>query len=190
MKTPTGTWCSPRADRSRPPSGFTEGLNVQAAAVTRSVAERYSAYFCSMQSLVQFADVAPPQPFFAKIPDQGVARNRKLYVIAAGDQPSQDLVKRRATWEMNRRYARGSTVTVTADSWTDAAGVLWTPNTLAPVSLPRLGLAPANLCIGEVTYVRGADGTSAQVTLAPPAAYAPEPIQLQPYFRTENATGA
>ena len=164
-------------------SGFQEGVNVQAAAVTRSVAERFQTYLCSLTSVMQLSDLGPQDPFFGRQSDPNVRRNRKLYLVAEQVEGAQQLVQRRAAWEMNRRYGRGNMVTVTADSWRDAAGQLWTPNTLATVSLPRLGLHQAQLCIGEVAYVLDERGISVEVTLAPRQAYLPEPIQLQPILQ-------
>ena len=164
-------------------SGFQEGQNVQAASVTRSVADRYQTYLCSLTSVMQLSDLGPQDPFFGAQNDPNVRRNRKLYLVAEQASGAQALVQRRAVWEMNRRYGRGNMVTVTVDSWRDAAGRLWTPNTLAPVSLPRLGLSGTQLCIGEVSYILDERGTRAEVTLAPTAAYQPEPIQLQPVLQ-------
>ncbi|WP_233873572.1 hypothetical protein [Paraburkholderia adhaesiva] len=44
-------------------------------------------------------------------------------------------------------------LTVTASSWRDAAGTLYSPNTLAALSMPQLKLINGQMfTIGEVTY--------------------------------------
>ncbi|GCE81847.1 hypothetical protein MSKU3_3322 [Komagataeibacter oboediens] len=78
-------------------------------------------------------------------------------------------------WEVNRRIGRAYPVTLTTDSWRDAAGQLWLPNTLAPVTA-RDGTA-SDLLIGELTLRQTVeDGTHADVVLMPPAAFSPEPM--------------
>lgn len=162
-------------------SGLQEGANVQAATYTRTVADRYQKYMCALVTLQQLSGAGPSTFFYSEQTDPNVKRNRKLYMEASRGYAPQALCASRAVWEMNRRFARGNTVTAVVDSWRDAAGKLWTPNTLVPVSLPALGVRGQRLCLGEVTYSLDAEsGTTAELTLAPPAAYAAEPIQLQP----------
>jgi prophage tail gpP-like protein len=82
---------------------------------------------------------------------------------------------------MNRSAGRGARVDVTTDSWRDAGGTLWTPNTLVPVDVPGLVLANKELLLAEVTYRYGDDGgTLADLVLMPAEAFLLEPIQLQP----------
>jgi prophage tail gpP-like protein len=176
-------------------SGFVEGQNVLAASVTRSIAERYQSYFCSLTSVFNPLDIGGPSQFFGQQTDPNVTRPRTLFLVAEQVQGSVALVQRKAVWEMNRRYGRGNAVNVVVDSWDDAGGTLWTPNTLVPVTLPRLGMPTTTLCVGEVTYLRDAQGTRSEVSVAPKEAYLPEPIQLQPVLAdvtpatTTGATG-
>jgi hypothetical protein len=64
-----------------------------------------------------------------------------------------DFTLRRAQWEVARRYGRSQAVTLVADSWRDAAGKLWEPNTLAPVDLPELRLPGLLWLITQVGFV-------------------------------------
>jgi prophage tail gpP-like protein len=170
-----------RVGTDRAGSGFVEGQNVQQATVQRSMSDRHSEYTCSLVSI-------PTGPlyeahdglFFGTAKDPNVPRYRPLFLVAESGTGSLDLVKRRALWEAARRAGRGEQVRITVDSWRDGAGKLWTPNTLAPVSLPRLKLKEAGLCIGQVTHRLGLDtGRTAEITLMPKEAFLPQPIVLQ-----------
>jgi prophage tail gpP-like protein len=86
-----------------------------------------------------------------------------------------DVVPKWIQWEMARRMGRSQVVTVTADSWRDSGGNLWTPNWLIPVDLPSIKFPSTTLLITNVTYIRDADGTRAELTLMPPQAMAPMP---------------
>lgn len=168
--------------RDRAASGFTEGVNVQAARLKRSMAGRYSEYICAYLSidtsgLFQDNDGL----FFGKAADPNVSRFRRLVIVAEAVQGGLVLAQNRADWEASRRAGRGRAVTLLADSWRDASGKLWAPNTLAPVNLPHLALTQAVWCISEVTYRQSADGgRTADVTLMPQESFLPEPIILQP----------
>lgn len=182
-------------------SGFEEGKNVQSARVLRSVAERYSDYKCSLLSLdtsglFEYSDGL----FFWQEKDPNVARHRQLVIIAEGvtGDAYQEFMKRRLLWEANRRAGRSRQVSVTVDSWRDGKGKLWTPNSLAKVSLPTLKFTGAVYCISTVTYgFELGRGRTAQVTLMPRETFLPAPIQLLPQIggvigpdgKLANATG-
>lgn len=163
-------------------SGFVEGQNVQSASFVRSLAQRYSIYQCSLLSvdtsgLLEFS----PGLYFHQTDDPFVGRHRRLVTVAEGVHGGQDLARKRVLWEAARRAGRGRVVNVTVDSWRDAAGQLWTPNTLAPVSLPSLTLTDAVYCISTVTFKQDLEGgTTADVTLMPRESFLAAPIVLQP----------
>lgn len=163
-------------------SGFVEGQNVQSASVLKSLAQRYSSYTCSLLSIDTsglFEDAAGLYYFETK--DPFVGRHRPLVIVAEGVGNTIEFAKKRALWEAARRAGRGRAVNVTVDSWRDGAGKLWTPNTLAPISLPTLALADARYCISTVTFKQDLEGgTTAEVTLMPRESFIPAPIVLQP----------
>ena len=163
-------------------SGFVEGRNVQSATVVRSVAGRYSDYKCSYLSINESPlFIGNDGLFFGDAADPNITRNRKLYIVAEGVFGGRDLCIARVKWEAARRSGRGLQVSITCDSWRDSAGMLWTPNTLAPVSLPRLKLPQTALCIALVTYRFAlGSGRTAEVLLMPKEAFLPQPIVLQP----------
>lgn len=171
-----------QAGKDKAGSGFQEGQNVQAAAIVRSIAQRYSEYTCSLLSV----DTSPliiddDGLYYFTAKDPNIKRHRRLVSVAEGVMGGKELAEKRAVWDMNRRAGRGRQVRVTVDSWRDGKGKLWEPNTLAPVTLPRLKVKESGLCIAEVTFRLGLEGgRTAEILLMPKEAFLPEPIQLQP----------
>ena len=178
-------------------SGFVQGQNVQEAAVTFSMQDRYTAIEALFVSTDILNDPPPPAgssaPVFPVIPGaqafdkslskraDGQPRFRPLLFVSEQAQNSAPIAKQRAQWEMARRVGRSQAVRITADSWRDGAGALWAPNTLAPVSLPALKLN-ATWLIATVTFIRDAErGTTAELVLMPKAAFVPEPENLLPF---------
>ena len=169
-------------------SGFVYGQNVQAWSVENGMDQRFSDYVCAAVSVDIYGDTGDGSLLYFTAYDPNVLRHRVMYLVAESVTGSLQLCQDRALWEAARRAGRGTSVHVTADSWRDTSGKLWTPNTRAPVTLPGLRLPPATeLVISEVTYIYSEDrGKVAEVVLLPQAAFAPQPIQIQP---TPYATG-
>lgn len=180
---PDGTLRLTQAGTVQAAGGLAQGVNVQSAYIDYAADQRFSKYTVFTQSAQTFGDLGIGQNVIVVVEDVGVKRTREHYIVAEAVQGYADLAKRRAVWEMNRRVGRSTVVTVVTDSWRDAAGVLWTPNTLVPISLPRLKLENEVWLIGEVTYMRSEqEGTTAELTIMRPQAYLPEPVALQPIF--------
>jgi prophage tail gpP-like protein len=174
-------------------SGFSEGVNVQEAHGEFSTVERMT----TIAAILQTTDVLTndtsnlPLPYvgdgaFATdktLPARadGMARYRPLLILAEQDLLQNELMAQRIQWEMARRVGRSQAITITCDSWRDSGGTLWTPNWLAPIYLPSLKVQDVWL-ITEVTFLRDEQGTRAEVTLMPPAAFQVEPAVLQPFF--------
>ena len=89
-----------------------------------------------------------------------------------------DLGQQRAAWEMNRRNGRAQVAQITCDSWRDGAGTLWEPNKLALIDMAALKVTKQTWLIAQVVYRIDESGTHADVTLMPPAAFAPEPVGI------------
>jgi prophage tail gpP-like protein len=170
-----------QAGSTQAASGFTEGVNIERLRYRQSMNERYSDYWASMLSvnttgLFENNDGL----FFGHVQDPNVKRHRTLYLVAEAVEGGIELAQNRVKWECARRYGRSRALEITADSWRDSAGTLWTPNTLAPVVAPRAKLSGERLCIASVTYQKGLTGTHAVSTLMPKEAFLPQPIVLQP----------
>ncbi|MBP6010608.1 MAG: hypothetical protein KBA31_00125 [Alphaproteobacteria bacterium] len=162
-------------------SGFTEGQNIQSARITSRVDQRYSVYKIFMVAMDAFEDVGDGGNLIKTVNDPNVRPQRLKYFVAESGDSSFEVAKKRILWEAARRKGRGQTVRIVTDRWRDKAGKLWEPNTLAPVKIPAVKLASAELLIAEVTYRRDAErGTTAELTLMAPDAFRPAPIILQP----------
>lgn len=161
-------------------SGFTQGVNVQAATMATSMDQRYSVYLCMMQSMDVTMDIGEGGNLLALASDENVPRHRNRIIISEAPSGGQDFAQKRATWEANRRIGRSQQLTVITDSWRDQAGVLWTPNTLVPLSLPVLKCGDDDnkliWLITQVTYRRDRDGTTAELVIMRPEAFLPIPI--------------
>ncbi|NYH21381.1 phage baseplate assembly protein [Paraburkholderia bryophila] len=160
--------------------GFKEGVNVLSASALNSMDGRFSDYDAVRQSLDTCEDIGDGGNLIASVRDATVQRLRYRAIVAESVFGGQDVAAQRAQWEMARRYGRSYAVQVATDSWRDSAGVLWTPNTLVPIDLPKLKLKQQRWLISDVTYKRGADGTTADVVVMPPAAFYQQPIILNP----------
>jgi prophage tail gpP-like protein len=179
---PDGSLLLSRTGVSRAGSGFTEGQNVQACSMMACADQRFSEYRVFLQSMDALSDLGTGGNLIYTATDEGMARHRIKMMIAEAGGQGLDIAKQRALWEAARRAGRSAIVSVTTDTWRDAAGWLWTPNTLVRMALPSLKLADETWLVGEVTYSRNNEsGTTATVALAPPAAFEPEPINFAPF---------
>ncbi|GBQ23163.1 bacteriophage tail protein [Gluconacetobacter sacchari DSM 12717] len=173
------------------PSAFAQGRNVEAARVRASQAGR----FASIQAIIQTPLVLTQPPasndyvseFAAKTApvnavgyDNGISRpwRRMLVPVESGDDGNYDYARRRVQWEASRRYGRSQVIELTCDGWRDNSGSLWSPNTIAQVSLPALKRDGIEWLITELVFRRDEGGTHCDVTLMPPEAMVPEPILL------------
>jgi|HubBroStandDraft_2_1064218.scaffolds.fasta_scaffold44331_2 prophage tail gpP-like protein len=180
---PDGNLVLTRVGSDEAAGGLFEGMNVESASVAFSMLDRFSEYVAVQMALDMFGDMSGgSMNVIARLTDSMVPRRRQRVIVAENVSAiGIDVAAQRAAWEMNRRTARGSVVTITTDSWRDSAGTLWTPNTLVHVKLPTLKLAETMLLIGEVTYrLDDNGGTHADLSLMPPEAFAPEPFQYIP----------
>lgn len=165
-------------------SGLFEGQNVTAASVEYSMDQRYSTYIGWLNAMVRIGGNSFDAPNASGVAaDTTVLRNRKKFVIAEAVNQYGDLLVQRVNWEKNRRNGRSKVARVRVDSWLDSSSALWTPNKLASVYLPTLKLCdsnnqPLNWTIGEVSYVMDQEGSSAELTLMDPSAFAVQPAKI------------
>lgn len=177
---PDGSLILTQAGTTQAASGFVQGQNILEGNVTFAQDQCFSEYDAFLMSVDTLSDVGEGGNQIGSAKDPNVKRNRKRFIIAETPSGGQNVAQARAVWESVRRAGQGLRIEVTADSWRDSAGKLWLPNTLAPVDMPAWKVPSAAYCIGEVSYLRGAHGTTAKVVLMPKGAFLPEPILLQP----------
>lgn len=166
-------------------SGFAQGVNVQAATAMAAMDQRYSKVWAMALAVDTTLQLTPGAPTAAGTSnanviaieeDKGVTRYRPLVIISEQGWGAWDITQRRAKWEIARRYGRSQAVTIVADSWRDADGNLWEPNTLAPISLPSLHVDKVKWLISEISFVVDEyRGKIAEVTLMPKEAFMPQP---------------
>nr|WP_051551792.1 hypothetical protein [Acetobacter persici] len=106
-----------------------------------------------------------------------MTRSRPLLIPVELGDADYAVAKQRVQWEVARRYGRSQVIDVVCDSWRDGSGKLWTPNTLVRIKRKSWQIGQIWL-IAEVEFVRGEDGSRAQITLMPPEAFKPEPLLL------------
>ncbi|CAN5788541.1 contractile injection system protein, VgrG/Pvc8 family [soil metagenome] len=180
---PDGNLFLTRVSTTEAASGFQQGVNVQNASLTYSIDQRYSEVLAFIQSVDTFLDLGDDGNLIATVGDAGVRRHRRKIVIAESGDSDFNVAKRRADWEVVRRYGRSAQLTITTDGWRDKAGALYTPNTLVPVDFPALKLPSNKWLISEVSYKRdGQSGTTCDLVIMPPQAFSPQPILLFPVF--------
>ena len=178
-------------------SGFREGENVESATATYAYDQRFSQYVAVYNPIETMKDVAAASGTGLNsnrrvtVTDEEITLYRPKVFVLEADKIDDDFATARMNWERNRRWGRSQAVAVTVDSWRDAAGRLWEPNTLAPVHIPSLKVRDKIWCISEVTYVRNSEGTHADLVLMPPEAFSPEPNQLLGFdFQLQQATAS
>jgi len=159
-------------------SGFAVGQNTESADVMFSMDQRYSDYEGHLISVMALGtDAGVNMPGVGEVvKDPDVPRFRKLYIISEQTILGVPLAGKRAAWEKASRWGRSFNFNVTCDSWRDAAGKLWEPNKLAPITAPQLKLPNRSWLIGTVTYTRDETGQHCRLSLWPPEAFTIEPV--------------
>lgn len=178
---PDGSITLAQAGNGKMASGVVQGQNVLRATATYSMDQRYSTYDAFLQSMDTLGDIGEGGNLLATVTDPGVKRHRQKDIIAEAGGGGMDVAKQRALWEAARRAGRSYMITASVDAWRDSAGTLWSPNFSVPLELPMLKLPSATWLIGEVSFVKDAQGTRADLTIMPRAAFLPEPILIQPF---------
>ncbi|MEK6420028.1 MAG: Mu P family protein [Burkholderia gladioli] len=161
-------------------SGFKEGVNVMSASLLLAMDGRFSQYDAAYQGLDTLRDIGDGGNIIAHTYDTTVPRFRYRAIISENVTGGADIAQQRAQWEMAYRYGRSFQVRLVTDSWRDSAGTLYEPNVLVDIDLPSLKLSPRRWLISEVTYKKGAQGTTAELTIMPQQAFYQEPIILNP----------
>lgn len=116
--------------------------------------------------------------------DPRVRSPRKTLIVCDTPADSADC-KARAELEARMRWAKGRGVTYTVGTWRHEQGV-WRPGDLVHVRDAYLGL-DERLLISDVQLVENDQGRTAELRVAPPAAFEPVPV---PEPEPEASTGA
>ena len=117
--------------------------------------------------------------------DPRVRAPRKTLIVCDPPADAADC-KARAELEARMRWAKGRGVTYTVGTWHHEQGV-WRPGDLVPVRDAYLGLDEM-LLISDVQLVENDQGRTAELRVAPPAAFEPVPI-AEPEAPSSGAGG-
>lgn len=165
-----------RTGNSRAAVELVQGQNILEASGSLDWSERYSQYIVKGQGVFSLeSDGEGEAHVYATVSDPGMPRYRPLIIQADECGNSPAAAKDRATWEANTRLGRATQATLTVRGWRQTpGGVLWQPNMLVTVRAPWLRLN-GDMLIHQVTFRKGESGTTAQLEIASPQAYQPEP---------------
>lgn len=146
------------------------GVNIHKASGTDSARDRFSEYIVKGQqrssTFLTAEQAAGPE---AIIKDPAVSRYRPLIILAEAQGDIARLQKR-ATFERNTRAGKSLSAVITATSWISAAGKVWEPNTLVQAK-DKLIDVDDDYLISSVEYLKGEDGTLANINITYPAAF-------------------
>ncbi|MEQ8318773.1 MAG: contractile injection system protein, VgrG/Pvc8 family [Rhodospirillales bacterium] len=171
--TPAGRLLLTSADRAQR-SGATlrqgDGGNVLSVNARFSHSQRFSQYIVKGQN-AGYEEVSGDDAAGAKgeAGDPGITRYRPT-IIQAEDSVDAGACERRAKWEASVRRGRARRATVMVQGWR-LGQLLWRPLTRVDCNIPKLNLA-GEMLVTAVTYsLSEQDGTTAELTLADPAAF-------------------
>ena len=103
--------------------------------------------------------------------DPAVTRYRPQLIIGEEQSTAASLTTR-AQWEAQTRAARAQRYTATVPGWQAGGGDIWQPGARTRVEVPSHGLS-GDLLIERAVLRRSAEeGTTSELTLVPPAAWA------------------
>ncbi|SMG09341.1 phage baseplate assembly protein [Paraburkholderia susongensis] len=109
----------------------------------------------------------------ASITDTRIARHRVKLIHESGNL-TNDLARRRVAWERDYRITKALETTYAVRGWRQSNGRLWIANQMVHVVDPLIGFE-RDMLIAEVRYTKGDRGTIAELTIAPPDGFFPEP---------------
>lgn len=164
-----------RSSTARASSELVEGVNILSADGAFDHEGRFYRYICLGQHTGddELSGEAASS-VQASAYDKNVRQARVLVVRPEGIVTTAG-AKSRAEWEASVHAARGGTVDVTVQGWTQANGSLWQFNTLVRLRSPLLGI-DGDMLITQVTYdLDDNGGTRTRISMKRPNAYTPEP---------------
>lgn len=159
-----------RAGAARAHDALTLGDNLLSCGGKFSAVGRFSEYRCYGQRRGSGSDRgALVSQSKGTATDDGILRKRVLVVLAE-EQADNKRCSDRATWEAATRAGKATQIECTVYGWAQSNGVLWTPNEIAHVTDPVIGVDD-DLLITDVAYGQSNEGTITRLTLAPLAGF-------------------
>lgn len=165
-----------RTGRNRAGVALIQGKNLLSASGKLDNSQRFSQYIVKSQgSYSTDSDGEYESHIIGRASDPGVTRYRPRLVVAETGGTNGSAIDR-ATWECNTNIGKATSCTVTVQGWRQSpGGALWTPNLLVSVQASWLRMDGIML-VRQVTFTRDiSGGTTAQLELASPQAFEPDP---------------
>lgn len=169
-----------RAGSRRTKTALVEGQNILSATGTYNSSERFARYLVRGQH--QGTDDwsgAGTASVKAEATDSTVRRTERVLLIRPERGVTQESAKTRAAFEAKTRAARGDSVSVTVQGWTQADGTLWPVNSVVQLRCPSIGMS-ADTLITQAVYTLDASGQTTQFSLKRPDAFLPELVVTKP----------
>jgi prophage tail gpP-like protein len=167
-----------RSSTDRASVELVEGENILTASAVFDSSERFHTYHVIGQHHGSSDDFFGEDAASVKASaeDSNIKRTSRVLVVRPEHNVTPELAKKRAQWEATTRAARGDTVTVTVQGWTQGSKKpLWPINALARVRSPEIGVN-GDMLITQAEYGLGdREGTTTTLTLRRPDAFKPEP---------------
>jgi prophage tail gpP-like protein len=162
-------------------SGVALGQNVEAIVCTKTTLGTFSTFNAVLSAYSAGADDegVTNLPVVTVVAKNNTGRLRPTYFVSEQSATDRRFVEKRVNWMASRAYGRSRRVRALVDSWRDASGSPWIPNTNYPVSADTVGI-PENtiLLLAEVTFILDKLGTHAELVFGPRQGFLPEPIAL------------
>lgn len=164
-----------RPGTARAATGLVEGGNILSASADFDATARFRRYIVLGQHAgTDDASGSIAASVRGEATDSTVRLAGRVLVVRPEGNVTRELARQRAEWEATVRAARGDSVTVTIQGWTQGNGALWPVNALVRVRSPHLGV-DGDMLISQAVYSVGSDGTTTALTLRRPNAFKPEP---------------
>lgn len=164
-----------RPERRRSGVRLERGRNVLAGTATFDRRERYGSYtVLAQQPGDDFLGVAETAHVEGRASDPGARPERRLVLLAEQGASLMEATQR-AEWEAGVRAARSRRAAVRVAGWREeSGGALWSPGTLVSVRDAWLGI-DGDLLVASVRQSVSDAGTTTDIELVPPHAYAARP---------------
>lgn len=165
-----------RPGTARASTALVEGDNIIAAQAQYDASQRYSRYVVRGQH--QGSDEYSGESaaaVTAEASDLEVTRTNRILMIRPESAATTEYAKQRAGWEATVRAARSASVNVVVQGWTQADGSLWPVNAQVVIKSPLLGI-DGTMLITQTSFIVDESGTTTELTLRRPDAFAPGPI--------------
>lgn len=168
-----------RTGTRRASVGLVQGINIMSASGSIDHSQRFNQYLVKGQAPYSpDSDGETEAHVEGKVTDSGIRRYRPMLIVAEADGSANSAIDR-ATWEANTRLGKSASAQITVAGWRQTeGGPLWLPNMLVQVQSPWLRM-DGEMLIRQVTFNKdsadGSEGTTAQLDIVSPQAYAPEP---------------